>query len=259
MPLSAVRSSLLSTSKDILPKTLPAIDEYDVLPNKRRKSVWSSDIPTYNLNQDCSPSSPSAEASSAKTPLDFFNLFWSENIIEHIVTQSNKYGQQKNINLNLTKGEIYVVLGAMLLSGYTKCPNKRMYWSSFDDVPKMLYNSIRLNRFETVIRHLHFNGNFVNDRTDKLYKLRPIITHLNEEFREHGDWKSIFQLTKSMIPYYGSTTRNSPSRENQLGLTTRIGLFVAIMDIVLLLIFTLVNLRYVKINLGLEEMLLCRF
>lgn len=99
---------------------------------------------------------------------------------------------------------MYAVLGAMLLSGYTKCPNKRMYWSSFDDVSKMLYNSIRLSRFETVIRHLYFNVNFVNEGTDKLYKLRPIITHLNEKFREHGGLEEHISITdESMIPYYG--------------------------------------------------------
>ena len=129
-------------------------------------------------------------------------LFWSEEIIEHIVTQSNKYAQQKNVTLNLTREELYVLLGAMLLSGYSKCPNKPMYWSSYNDVPKMLYNSIRLNRFETILRHLHFNDNILNDKTDKLYKLRPIILLLNERFREHGGLEE--HISISMIPYYGS-------------------------------------------------------
>ena len=129
-------------------------------------------------------------------------MFWSEEIIEHIVTQSNKYAQQKNVTLNLTKEELYVLLWAMLLSGYSKFPNKRMYWSSYD-VPKMLYNSIRLNRFETILRHLHFNDNILNDKTDKLYKLRPIIIHLNERFREHGGLEEHISIDESMIPYYG--------------------------------------------------------
>ena len=143
-------------------------------------------------------------------------MFWSEEIIEHIVTQSNKYAQQKNVTLNLTKEELYVLLGAMLLSGYSKCPNKRMYWSSYDDVPKMLYNSIRLNRFETIL-HLHFNDNILNDKTDKLYKLRPIILLLNERFRENGELEKHISIDESIILryYMGSITQSSILKVNQ--------------------------------------------
>lgn len=55
----------------------------------------------------------------------------------YLVTQSNKYDQQKNINLNLTKSGINEALGVMFLLGYTKCSNNRMYWSGFDGVLKM--------------------------------------------------------------------------------------------------------------------------
>lgn len=143
IPLSVNRNNLASTSKEyVLPMT-PTVNTSN--PKRRRQYNWSVNIPLYNINQICTPRAPSEAASFAKTPLEFFNLFWSETIIEHIVTQSNKYAQQKNAPLNITREEFYVVLGAMLLSGYTKCPNKRMYWSSTEDVPKIIYNSIRLN------------------------------------------------------------------------------------------------------------------
>ncbi|XP_031352039.1 piggyBac transposable element-derived protein 3-like [Photinus pyralis] len=91
----------------------------------------------------------------------------------------------------------------MLLSGYTKCPNKRMYWSTSDDVPKILSNSMRLNRFETILRHLHFNDNSSITPEDKLYKLRPIIDHLNTTFKKHGGLEEQISIDESMIPYYG--------------------------------------------------------
>ncbi|XP_030763273.1 piggyBac transposable element-derived protein 2-like [Sitophilus oryzae] len=201
IPLSVIRNNLASTSKEyVLPMT-PTVNTSN--PKRRRQYNWSENIPLYNINQICTPRAPSEAASSAKTPLEFFNLFWSETIIEHIVTQSNKYAQQKNVPLNITREEFYVVLGAMLLSGYTKCPNKRMYWSSTEDVPKIIYNSIRLNRFEIIIQYLHFNDNFLNTHTDKLYKLRPIIIHLNENFRQHGGLEEHISIDESMIPYYG--------------------------------------------------------
>lgn len=42
----------------------------------------------------------------------------------------------------VTEDEIYVILGAMLLSGYMKLPNKRLYLSRDNDVLKILVESI---------------------------------------------------------------------------------------------------------------------
>lgn len=166
IPLSILKNDIFIENKnnrelDIATSIRDDLDESPNLGIPRRKraknsSKWSTNIPTTNIDQDCISRQPSAEAFLSETPLDFLNLYWNENIISHIVTQSNIYAQQKNLTLNLTTDELYVIFGAMLLSGYSKCPNKRMYWSSADDVPKLLYNSIRLNRFETILRNLHF-------------------------------------------------------------------------------------------------------
>ncbi|XP_066253025.1 piggyBac transposable element-derived protein 2-like [Euwallacea similis] len=172
-------------------------------PTKRIKNNWSENIPTCNLNRTYNLRASSAKALEAKTPLEFFYLFWGKDIIKTIATESDKYAQQKNSALNVKKEEIYVVLGAMLLSGYSKCPKKHMYWNNSDDVPKILYNSICLNRFEFILPHLHFNDNFLIDKTDKLYKLRPLIEHLNKSFKEHGGLEEHISIDEDMISYYG--------------------------------------------------------
>lgn len=76
-----------------------------------------------------------------------------------ILYETNKYSLQKNSHLNVKIDELYAFLGGLLLSGYAKYPNKRMYWSTKDDVPKLLKNSIRLNRFESILRSFHLNDN----------------------------------------------------------------------------------------------------
>lgn len=89
------------------------------------------------------------------------------------------------------------------MSGYAKYPNKRMYWSMDDDVPKLLSQSMRCNRFEPIIRFLHLNDNIKNDRSDKLFKLRPYIEALNSSFKRHGGLDLNISIDESMIPYYG--------------------------------------------------------
>lgn len=101
--------------------------------------------------------------------------------------------------------EIYVLFGALLLSGYSKYPNKMMY-IGLPDVPPILQNSIRLNRFESFLRHVHLNDNSkMGNETerDRLYKLRPLLDHLNVVFQTHGGLEENLSIDESMIPYYG--------------------------------------------------------
>ena len=83
------------------------------------------------------PRKPSQEAKVAQNPVDFFKLFFDEDLMSKIVEETNTYGQQKNKELNFTKEELYVLLGGMLLSGYAKYPNKRMFWNPTEDIPKI--------------------------------------------------------------------------------------------------------------------------
>ena len=76
-----------------------------------------------------------------------------------------------------------------------------MYQS--DDVPLILQNGIRLHRFEQIIKSIHFNDNALLDKNDRLYKLRPLISTLNENFRKHGGLAENISIDESMIPYYG--------------------------------------------------------
>lgn len=176
--------------------------------NKKRKVTrakttytWLQEIPDFSINKICEPRLPAAEAQLAKNPIDFFNLFFDGELLDTIVYQTNLYSQQKNIDLE--RDELYVILGALLLSGYAKYPNKRMFWNTTSDVPTILKNSMRLNRFETILHHIHFNDNLQIDRSDKLYKLRPVIDTLNDRFRKHGGLEENISIEESMIPYYG--------------------------------------------------------
>lgn len=168
-----------------------------------RVNQWKIDEPAFMQNITCEPLPCSDEAMECESPLEFFSLFFSDEVIEFICEQSNLYASQKNVNLNLTKEELLVVFGGMLMSGYAKYPNKRMFWSREDDVPKLLSESMRCNRFEQILRFIHLNDNTTLNPDDKLYKLRPIIDALNTSFANHGGLDEKLSVDESMIPYYG--------------------------------------------------------
>ncbi|XP_022206513.2 chimeric ERCC6-PGBD3 protein-like [Nilaparvata lugens] len=138
---------------------------------------WKPQKPDFKLNLNCDPIPCSDGAMECETPLDFFLLFFSDDLLDYICEQSNLYALQKNVDLNLTRDELWVFFGGLLMSGYAKYPNKRMYWSTDDDVPKLLSQSIRCNRFEQILRYLHLNDNTQNDKSDKLLNSGPTSRH----------------------------------------------------------------------------------
>lgn len=168
-----------------------------------QKIPWKKVAPTFTMNTNCDPISPSAEVKNCSSKLDMFMLFFTPELLNHICVQSNLYASQKNLNLGLTLDELLVVIGGMLMSGYSKYPNKRMYWSREKDVPPLLAESIRCNRFEIILRHLHMNDNSKIDASDRLYKLRPFLDNLGESFKKHGGLDECLSIDESMIPYYG--------------------------------------------------------
>lgn len=171
-----------------------------------QKSRWrepEAELLNSEIVITCNPSEASREAKQATNPTDFLKLFFDQSLLNHIVEESNRYAQQKNVELKLTLNELYVVLGAFLLSGYGKYPNRRLYWSSDEDVPKLIQNSMRRNRFEMILKYIHFNDNSKLPQEDRLYKLRPLIDTLNENFRKHGGFDEHICIDESMVPYYG--------------------------------------------------------
>lgn len=170
---------------------------------KRKTSSWSDKTSTFNINLDCRKKNPPEEIYKKTTPLEFFHLFFDEELMSNIQEQTNIYAQQKNLNLNMSRSELLVVFGGLLLSGYGKYPNKRMYWSNENDVPKILSESMRLNRFELILRHFHINDNSKIDHENKLYKLQPLIDKLDQNFKYYGGLDEYLSIDESMIPYYG--------------------------------------------------------
>ncbi|XP_060801591.1 piggyBac transposable element-derived protein 3-like [Amyelois transitella] len=169
----------------------------------KRTSLWKKDMPSFSCPEFITRPT-SDESKNCKDPLDYFKLFFHSDLVKLIVDQTNLYAGQKNKPLLVTEDEIYVIFGAMLLSGYAKLPCKRLYFSKENDVPKILSDSIRCNRFEAILQHLHFNDNtFLSDSSDRLYKLRPLLDSLSESFRKHYGLDEHYSVDESMIPYYG--------------------------------------------------------
>ena len=68
----------------------------------------------------------------------------------------------------------------LVLMGIVKKPSLRDYWSreGLTETP-CFRNTVPRTRFEKILKYLHFFPNAVDDGTDRLYKVRPVIKVVN--------------------------------------------------------------------------------
>lgn len=82
-------------------------------------------VPKFDLSIICKEILSPEETSKPKSPMEFFELHFTGDMLLKLL---DKYSLQKKYHLNVKSDERYVFLGGLLLSGYAKYPNKRIYW-----------------------------------------------------------------------------------------------------------------------------------
>ena len=151
------------------------------------------------------------------SPLDVFSLPVDENIIRHIVAETNRYATQTLANRSLPKfarmnkwvetdqKEIKIFFGVILSMGLVRLKSIEKYWSKNalfrQDVPRA---NMSRNRFQLLLSLLHFSNNETGGSGNRPAKIQPLIDMLqinfqNLFFRCLFAQKKIWLLTK---PWY---------------------------------------------------------
>lgn len=122
-----------------------------------------------------------------------------------LVSQSNNYALWKNCpGPKITADEMRCFIAILILSGYNPVANTRLYWCPQKDTRnELVYNAMRRNRFEEIMRYLHCVNNNNIDATDKMSKLRPLIDKIKEKFMQYYVPEQNISYDESMVKYYG--------------------------------------------------------
>ncbi|XP_038153120.1 piggyBac transposable element-derived protein 3-like isoform X1 [Cyprinodon tularosa] len=119
-----------------------------------------------------------------QTPLQYFQKFVSEDMIQALATSTNEYSVQKDArSVNTNTKEIQKMLGMYLRMGLAQMSGSRMYWETDTRCP-LIADVMPRNRFQSLLTKLHFVNNLTAseiEKKDKLWKLRPWL----ESFREN--------------------------------------------------------------------------
>lgn len=204
-PLAAKRTRL---------RTNTAQYDGNSVANKHRTSiasVWRKCVPIYsktylesdNLTQNKNRMN---EAIKDLTPVEIFEQFFDEEVMNMIVNYSMMYASQNNRhNFSLTVAELKVFLGILILSGYHKVPREKMYWSLDEDIKvEVVSKAMSRNRFQEIKRNLHLvDNNEAEKTTDKMFKVRKLSDILIKKFNQWNVFHENISVDESMVKYFG--------------------------------------------------------
>lgn len=155
-----------------------------------------------------------SESYITKAPNEFFKIFFNDQLLDLIVLETNRYAQQSrnkplpaNSRLHRWKDtdnhEISTFFGIVLYMGLKKLPRMSDYWSKNPLYCNQISARMSRNRFELLLRMLHFNDNETIVEKDRLGKLSPLLNILLAKFTEIYIPEQSVCIDETLVPFRG--------------------------------------------------------
>lgn len=199
------------------------INKYCILDSESEEDiqdiVWSTVTGTSLLHFDflvepVGPIAPITESYLGKSPVEFFNIFLNNDVMTLIVTETNRYARQKidagiqnNSRLHRWKDtneqEIRIFFSLCLWMGLARFPKIVDYWRKGFLYSNELCKKMSRNRFELLLRTIHFSNNEEVVTGDRLSKISPLLQLLNDKFMEIYVPERDICIDESLVPFRG--------------------------------------------------------
>lgn len=153
-------------------------------------------------------------------PLLFFELFFDQKLVLHIVTETNRFADQYNnqhpgkeksrtkLWRPTTLEEIYVFLGILILQGILVKPHVALYWSKNKLIETPIFGKfMSRNRFQLIMKFLHFSDNSTFDKNShpnpKLRKIWPVFSDMMKKFSSVYTPERDLSIDESLMLFKG--------------------------------------------------------
>jgi len=136
------------------------------------------------------------DLSAASTPIELFQQFITDSVIDTFVSETNRFAEQflhattlkrksRAHNWSPTNStEMKKFLGLLLTMGMVKKSLIADYWSTDPIVATPVFNaSMPRDRFELLLKFWHFSDNQAMPEGDRLFKLRGVCNAIIERFQ----------------------------------------------------------------------------
>ena len=118
-------------------------------------------------------------------PFDVFeNSIHLNELISHIIAQSNLYGSQNGPNFITNDAEMKAFLEINSIMSIDKLPSIKHYWSTDKYIDNQGQRDVIIkSRFEEILHNIQFSDNDTADSNDKGHKVKSLIDNFNEAFQ----------------------------------------------------------------------------
>lgn len=150
------------------------------------------------------------------SPIEFWNLFVSNDIIDTLVLETNRYAAQTIAskadappNARIKKwvdtdhDEMMKFMGIILYMGLCQLPTIGHYWRNDNLYCSPIANKISRNRFQLLLSLFHCSNNEEALPNDRLHKVQAIIDKFVFNFRMCVNPDENICIDESMIPFLG--------------------------------------------------------
>lgn len=175
---------------------------------------WSGKVSKHRIPKFDKRLSVNMRVTHKPPPIEFFDSFFPPDLVELLVEQTNIYAaQRKTLHWIPTfVAEMRAYLGILILMGLHLLPDVNLYWSTdtFYRNPDIA-QTFTQKRFKKLTENIHMNDNTKESARDKpdhdkLYKIRPMITKLNEVFQTQCSQSSNQLVDECMVKFKGKST-----------------------------------------------------
>ena len=176
---------------------------------------WSEDIDRREDVEFQEEVGINVDSENLRSCLDFFLLFFTDEVWQLLDEQTNLYAEQKrgpeegSVWYPVTKDEMKAWVSLYLNMGLVTKPNLSSYWSTDPALNSPFFPSIMSrDRFLQILRYLHFADNTQAPRADsadynKLYKLQPFLDLLIPKFQQVYKPNRQLAIDETLIKFKG--------------------------------------------------------
>lgn len=182
------------------------------------KFLWKRTVSTYlppqNFNEQYGPTNI---PEGVELPVDIFYCLFPDSLFEHITFQTNLYATQASAKsgksfcpTNLQEVKIFFAIN--ILMGIKRQPSYRDFWSTKLELRDAYISKLMpRTRFDWLLGNLHMNDNALQPKHghpefDKLYKIRPLLVALSQNFAKYYKPSKNISVDESMIRFKGRSS-----------------------------------------------------
>ena len=126
--------------------------------------------------------------------------------------------------MEVRQQEMRMFLAILIINAYNPLPSKAHYWETGEDFRyNAIRNAMRRDRFDDIMKYLHFQRNYNLDKDDKYCELRPLVAYLQQKFISHFVLLSYISHDEAMVEYFGKIHVNKQLEISQCALDIKCG------------------------------------